>query len=43
MPELPEVESARAVLERSALHRTVVDVDDVCRAVWRATAQYVLR
>ncbi len=28
MPELPEVESARAVLERSALHRTIADVDD---------------
>ena len=35
MPELPEVESARAVIERSALHRTIRDVDDtdtwVCR------------
>ena len=35
MPELPEVESARAVVERSALHRTIADVDDadtwVCR------------
>lgn len=28
MPELPEVESARAVLERAALHRRIVDVDD---------------
>ena len=28
MPELPEVESARAVIERAALHRTIVDVDD---------------
>ncbi|NHA68875.1 Fpg/Nei family DNA glycosylase [Phycicoccus flavus] len=28
MPELPEVESARAVIERSGLHRTIVDVDD---------------
>ena len=28
MPELPEVESARATIERSALHRTIVDVDD---------------
>ncbi|MBR7744636.1 hypothetical protein KC207_15170 [Phycicoccus sp. BSK3Z-2] len=28
MPELPEVESARAVIERSALHRTITDVDD---------------
>jgi formamidopyrimidine-DNA glycosylase len=35
VPELPEVESARAVIERSALHRRIVDVDDtdtwVCR------------
>lgn len=35
MPELPEVESARSVLERTALHREIVDVDDtdtyVCR------------
>lgn len=35
MPELPEVESARAVIERSALHRKIKDVDDtdswVCR------------
>lgn len=35
MPELPEVETARAVIERAALHRTIVDVDDadsyVCR------------
>lgn len=28
MPELPEVESARAVIERNALGRRVVDVDD---------------
>ncbi|MGI8677735.1 MAG: formamidopyrimidine-DNA glycosylase [Jatrophihabitans sp.] len=28
MPELPEVESARAVIERSALNRTIADVDD---------------
>ncbi len=28
MPELPEVESARAVIERAALRRTIVDVDD---------------
>lgn len=28
MPELPEVESARLVIERSALHRKIVDVDD---------------
>jgi formamidopyrimidine-DNA glycosylase len=35
VPELPEVESARAVIERSALHRRIKDVDDtdswVCR------------
>ncbi len=35
MPELPEVESARAVIERQGLRRTIVDVDDtddyVCR------------
>jgi formamidopyrimidine-DNA glycosylase len=35
VPELPEVESARATIERAALHRTIVDVDDrdtwVCR------------
>jgi formamidopyrimidine-DNA glycosylase len=35
MPELPEVESARAVIERNALRRPIVDVDDsdtfVCR------------
>ena len=35
MPELPEVESARAVIERSALGRRIDDVDDtdtwVCR------------
>ena len=28
MPELPEVESARATIERAALHRTIADVDD---------------
>jgi formamidopyrimidine-DNA glycosylase len=28
VPELPEVESARAVIERFALHRLVADVDD---------------
>lgn len=28
MPELPEVESARAVIERAALGRTISDVDD---------------
>lgn len=35
MPELPEVESARAVVERSALGRHIIGVDDsdsyVCR------------
>ncbi|HWD06174.1 MAG TPA: DNA-formamidopyrimidine glycosylase family protein [Amycolatopsis sp.] len=35
MPELPEVESARSVIERTALGRQIVDVDDsdpyVCR------------
>src|SRR5437879_1324678 len=35
MPELPEVESARSVIERNALGRKIVDVDDtdtyVCR------------
>jgi formamidopyrimidine-DNA glycosylase len=35
MPELPEVESARAVIERNGLRRCIVDVDDsdtyVCR------------
>jgi formamidopyrimidine-DNA glycosylase len=35
MPELPEVESARAVIERSGLRRLITDVDDsdtyVCR------------
>ncbi len=28
MPELPEVESARTLLEREALHRRIADVDD---------------
>ena len=28
MPELPEVESARATIERAALHRPIADVDD---------------
>src|SRR5580693_7487912 len=35
MPELPEVESARAVIERNGLRRRIADVDDsdsfVCR------------
>ena len=28
MPELPEVESARQVIERGALDRRIVEVDD---------------
>ncbi len=28
MPELPEVESARSVIERAALNRKIIDVDD---------------
>src|SRR5690242_15791879 len=32
VPELPEVESARATIERAALHRTIADVDD--RDMW---------
>jgi formamidopyrimidine-DNA glycosylase len=28
VPELPEVESARATIERAALHRAIADVDD---------------
>src|ERR671911_414066 len=28
VPELPEVESARATIERAALHRPIADVDD---------------
>ena len=28
VPELPEVESARATIERAALHRSIADVDD---------------
>src|SRR3954466_8760739 len=35
MPELPEVEFARSVIERAALHRVIAEVDDtdayVCR------------
>lgn len=35
MPELPEVESARTVIARAALHRVITEVDDtdsyVCR------------
>ena len=32
VPELPEVESARATIERAALDRTIADVDD--RDTW---------
>jgi formamidopyrimidine-DNA glycosylase len=32
VPELPEVESARATIERAALERTIADVDD--RDTW---------
>ncbi len=35
MPELPEVESARTVIERSALHRVITEVDDSDRFVCR--------
>ncbi len=31
MPELPEVESARATIERAGLRRTIADVDDLDR------------
>lgn len=33
MPELPEVESARAVVEATALERRIADVDD--RDTWQ--------
>ena len=35
MPELPEVESARAVIERAGLRRRIADVDDSDRFVCR--------
>jgi formamidopyrimidine-DNA glycosylase len=35
VPELPEVESARQVIERAGLNRTIVDVDDNDRYVCR--------
>src|SRR2546427_455151 len=35
MPELPEVETARAVIERAALDRRIVDVDDADTFVLR--------
>lgn len=38
MPELPEVESARAVIERSALDRQIVAVDDTDQFVCRPHA-----
>lgn len=43
MPELPEVERARAVIERAALHRTIVEVDDADRYVCRPHAVGELR
>lgn len=43
VPELPEVESARAVIERSALHRTIEDVDDADTYVCRPHAPGELR
>ena len=46
MPELPEVESARAVIERSGLRRRIVDVDDsdsyVCRPHLPGEIRHVL-
>ena len=46
MPELPEVESARAVIERSGLCRRIVDVDDsdsyVCRPHLPGEIRHVL-
>ena len=35
MPELPEVEAARAVIERAGLGRRITDVDDSDRYVCR--------
>lgn len=37
MPELPEVERARATVERAALGRRIVGVDDSDTHVWSAT------
>jgi formamidopyrimidine-DNA glycosylase len=46
MPELPEVESARAVIERNGLRRRIVDVDDsdtyVCRPHAPGEIRYAL-
>jgi formamidopyrimidine-DNA glycosylase len=46
MPELPEVESARAVIERNGLRRRIVDVDDsdayVCRPHLPGEIRHVL-
>ncbi|MGB3828714.1 MAG: DNA-formamidopyrimidine glycosylase family protein [Ornithinimicrobium sp.] len=43
MPELPEVESARATIEQSALHRRISDVDDTDTWVCRPHASGDLR
>jgi formamidopyrimidine-DNA glycosylase len=43
MPELPEVESARAVIARAALDRRIVDVDDSDRYVCRPHAPGEIR
>lgn len=43
MPELPEVESARAVIERAGLGRRIVEVDDSDRYVCRPHAAGDLR
>ncbi|WP_433051204.1 Fpg/Nei family DNA glycosylase [Dactylosporangium sp. CS-033363] len=43
MPELPEVESARTVLERYALDREIVDVDDTDTWVCRPHAPGAIR
>jgi formamidopyrimidine-DNA glycosylase len=46
MPELPEVESARAVIERSGLRRRIVEVDDsdtfVCRPLLPGEIRHAL-
>jgi formamidopyrimidine-DNA glycosylase len=43
MPELPEVETARAVIERSGLDRRIADVDDTDTFVCRPHPPGVLR
>ncbi|MEU7872648.1 DNA-formamidopyrimidine glycosylase family protein [Dactylosporangium sp. NPDC049140] len=43
MPELPEVESARAVLQRHALNRPITDVDDTDTWVCRPHAPGAIR